>query len=93
MTKKLGIGILGCGNISAAYMKLTPLFEGIEIRRCADLDPNVAMARAQEFGILAMPIEELPAAENIDIIVNLTIKVVFPVFVKHFGIGQHFRFE
>ena len=38
MSNTLGIGILGCGNISAAYMRLAPLFKGIEVRACADLN-------------------------------------------------------
>ena len=39
MTKKktLGVGVIGCGNISAAYFRLAPLFRGIEMRACADL--------------------------------------------------------
>ena len=33
---KLGIGIIGCGNISAAYLRLAPLFKGLEVRAVAD---------------------------------------------------------
>ncbi len=32
MSKVLGVGVIGCGNISAAYMKLAPLFKDIEMR-------------------------------------------------------------
>ena len=32
MNKKLGIGILGCGNISSYYIKMLPFFKGIEIK-------------------------------------------------------------
>ncbi|MDO6729408.1 Gfo/Idh/MocA family oxidoreductase [Marinovum sp. 2_MG-2023] len=73
MSKKLGIGILGCGNISAAYMRLGPLFNGIEVRACADLNPEAAKARAEEFGLRADSIDDLLAANDIDIIVNLTV--------------------
>lgn len=69
----LGVGIIGCGNISAAYMQLAPMFNGIEIRACADINPDAAKARAQEFNLRAETIEDLLAADDIDIIVNLTI--------------------
>jgi predicted dehydrogenase len=71
--QKLGVGIVGCGNISAAYMRLAPLFRGIEIRSCADLDHEAASARAKEFGIRAESVESLLDAGDIDIVVNLTI--------------------
>ena len=51
MTGTLGIGIIGCGNISAAYFRLAPLFKGLEVRACTDLNPAAAEARAKEFGV------------------------------------------
>ncbi len=45
----LGIGIIGCGNISAAYLRLAPLFRGLEVRAVADIDMAAAKARAEEF--------------------------------------------
>jgi predicted dehydrogenase len=71
--RNLGVGVIGCGNISAAYMRLAPQFRGIEMRSCADLDKAAAKARAKEFGLRAQSVEELLAAPDIDIIVNLTI--------------------
>lgn len=69
----LGIGIMGCGNISAAYLRLAPLFSGMEIRACADLNPDASKARAAEFGIRAETIDALTRADDIDIVVNLTV--------------------
>lgn len=69
----LGIGIIGCGNISTTYLALAPLFNGIEIRACADLNMAAAKARADEYSVRAETIEQLMAADDIDIIVNLTI--------------------
>ena len=90
MSKKLGIGILGCGNISAAYMKLAPLFNGIEIIGCADLDPSVAELRGQEFDIKAMSIDEFLSAPDIDIIVNLTVPAAhFEVSSSILKAGKH----
>lgn len=73
MTKTLGVGIIGCGNISAAYMKLSPLFRGIEVRACADVNPEAAKARAEEFKLRQETVDGLLASDDIDIIVNLTI--------------------
>lgn len=73
MAKKLGVGVVGCGNISAAYLRLAPLFRGIEMRACADIDMAAANARAAEFGVRASTVDALLAADDIDIVVNLTI--------------------
>lgn len=70
---KTGVGIIGCGNISAAYLKLAPLFKAYEIRAVADIDPAAAAARATEFGVRAETVEELLRAPDIEVIVNLTI--------------------
>ncbi|KUF09350.1 Gfo/Idh/MocA family protein [Pseudoponticoccus marisrubri] len=79
---QMGIGVIGCGNISAAYMKLAPLFSGIEMRACADLDSAAAEARAAEFGLRAETVEELLAAPDIDIVVNLTVPA------SHFAVSK-----
>ena len=69
----IGVGIIGCGNISAAYLRLGPLFKGLEIRAVADLNTAAAEARAAEFGVRAETVEGLLAADDIGVIVNLTI--------------------
>lgn len=90
MTKTLGIGVLGCGNISAAYMRLAPLFRGIEMRACADLNADVATGRATEFGLRAETPEGLLAADDIDIIVNLTVPAAhFSVSMQVLEAGKH----
>ncbi|MFZ1681140.1 MAG: gfo/Idh/MocA family oxidoreductase, partial [Rhizobiaceae bacterium] len=73
MARKLGIGVIGCGNISAAYFRLAPLFRGMEMRACADMNGEAAAARAREFGLRAETVPGLLAARDIDIIVNLTV--------------------
>ena len=90
MTKTLGIGVIGCGNISAAYMRLAPLFRGLEMRACADMNPEAAKARASEFGLRAETVEGLLAADDIDIIVNLTIPAAhFEVSKRVLLAGKH----
>jgi predicted dehydrogenase len=73
MTTPLGIGIIGCGNISAAYFKLAPLFRGLEVRACADINPAAAEARAKEFGVEAQTMDALLANPGIDVTINLTV--------------------
>ncbi len=73
MTRKLGVGIIGSGNIAATYLGLAPLFRGIEMRACSDIDMAAAEARAEEFGVRAQSVPALLAADDIDIVVNLTI--------------------
>lgn len=90
MKKKLGIGVIGCGNISAAYMRLAPLFNGIEILFCADLNAEAARARAGEYGIRALDIDDLLVASDVDIIVNLTIPAAhFEVSKAVLEAGKH----
>ncbi len=82
MAKKLGVGVIGCGNISAAYFRLAPLFRGIEMRACADISAEAAKARAAEFGLRAETVDGLLAADDIDIVVNLTVPAA------HYGVSK-----
>ncbi|PYE84708.1 Gfo/Idh/MocA family protein [Pseudoroseicyclus aestuarii] len=69
----LGVGIIGCGNISAAYLRLAPLFKDITVKAVADINPEAAKARAEEFGVRAETVEDILAAQDVDVIVNLTV--------------------
>lgn len=69
----LGIGLIGCGNISTTYLRLAPLFAGLKIRAVADLNMAAAMARAEEFGVEPRSVEDLLGSDDIDVVVNLTI--------------------
>jgi predicted dehydrogenase len=90
MTTTLGIGIIGCGNISTTYLRLAPLFRGIEIRACADRDPAIATARALEYGVRAETVEALLAAPDIDLVINLTIPDAhYAVSARALEAGKH----
>ena len=69
----LGIGIIGCGNISTTYLRLAPLFKGLEVRAVADMNMAAAKARAAEYGVTAQSVEDLLANTDIDVVINLTI--------------------
>ena len=80
---KIGVGIIGAGNISKAYLRLAPLFRGFEIRAISDLDAEASKRRGEEFGILACSVEELLVAPDIDVVVNLTVPAA------HFSVTQN----
>ena len=46
MAGTLGVGVIGCGNISSAYFRLSKLFRAIEVKACADLNMEIAQAQA-----------------------------------------------
>ncbi|HLP65890.1 MAG TPA: Gfo/Idh/MocA family oxidoreductase [Rhizobium sp.] len=73
MTRELGVGIIGCGNISTTYFSLAPLFKGLKVLACTDLNMNAAELRAEEYGVKPQTVDELLANDELDIIVNLTI--------------------
>lgn len=73
MTKTLGVGIIGCGNISTQYLQLAPLFKGYDILAVADINMDSAKARAAEFDVRAETVDDLLAAADVDLIINLTI--------------------
>jgi predicted dehydrogenase len=73
MADQLGVGIIGCGNISTAYFKLAPLFRGLEVRACADVNHAAAEAKAKEFNAEAQTVDALLANPAVDVVINLTI--------------------
>lgn len=88
--KKFGVGIIGCGNISAAYLELAPLFNSFEVRAVADLNMEAAQKRAKEHAIRADTINDLLAADDIQIVVNLTIPAAhFEVTKRILEAGKH----
>ncbi len=90
MPKELGVGIMGCGNISTTYFKLAPLFKGLKVLACADLNDETAEARAEEYGVKAQSISDLLANDELDVIVNLTIPAAhFSVSKAILEAGKH----
>ncbi len=73
MADKLGVGIIGCGNISTTYFRLAPLFRGLEIRACADVVLAAAEKRAEDNNVEAQTVDALLANPAIDVVINLTI--------------------
>ena len=69
MAKVYGVGIMGAGNISAAYLRLAPLFKNLEVRAVADILPAAAEKRAAEYNVRAQTPDELLKNSELDVIV------------------------
>ena len=57
---KVGVGVIGCGNISGTYLTAARLFPRIDVRAVADQNPAAAEARGAEFGVEARRIADAP---------------------------------
>src|SRR5258708_8130876 len=70
----MNLGIIGCGTISPIYLQAPAKFPLLRIVACADLIPEVAQARARQYGVpkVAM-VEELLSDPEIDLVLNLTV--------------------
>ena len=68
----IGVGIIGTGNISDAYLKAAPQFASLKIVACADMNREAAAAKAALYGIEALSVDDLLADPRIAIVLNLT---------------------
>ncbi len=71
-TAPVGVGIVGCGVISAAYLRNAERFDSIRVVGCADVDVARAAQRSTEFGIPAYTVEELLENPAVELVVNIT---------------------
>lgn len=70
--RSLGIGLVGCGVISDAYLSNAEQFPFVEMIACADINEAASQEKAEKFGLEAMTVEKLLADDRIDIVLNLT---------------------
>jgi predicted dehydrogenase len=66
------VGIVGCGNIGPVYLRMLSAFDFIEVTACADLLPERAAAMAAGSNVAVLPVDDLLAAPDIDVVANLT---------------------
>ena len=86
----LRIGIVGCGSISIAYLRNAPLFRGVEITSCADINPDAAARRAAEYGLRVLDVDALIADPEVDLVLNLTIPAAhFDISMQALSAGKH----
>ena len=74
-TAPVRVGLVGCGTISDIYLtNVTQRYANLEIVAVADLVRERAESQAQKYGVpRVLPVEELLADPEIEIVLNLTI--------------------
>jgi predicted dehydrogenase len=91
--KKVNVGVIGCGRISGQYLEnLVRRFSFcLDVVACADLIPEAAQSRADEFDVpRACTVDELLAAPEIEIAVNLTVPAAhYEVSLAALEAGKH----
>lgn len=68
MGDTLKVGMVGIGNISGQYLTTLPRLPGVSLVAAADLDPS-----RQVPGVRMMTPAELYAADEVDLVLNLTV--------------------
>ena len=92
--QRVGVGVIGCGNISAAYLTAAKKFPILDVVALADAVPAAAEARGAEFGIPALSVDALLADPAVEIVLNLTVpKAHVEVGLKALAAGKHVHSE
>ena len=92
--RKVGIGVIGCGNISKAYLTAMKQFSNIELRAVADMRSSAAEQRGAQFAVPAMRVDRLLQRDDIEIVVNLTVPVAHTdVSLAVLNAGKHVHSE
>lgn len=90
---KVKVGVIGCGVISQVYLKnCTGMFgDVLEVKAVADLVPELARKRAEEFQIPHVyTVDELLADPEIEIVLNLTAPAAHaPLNLRALEAGKH----
>jgi predicted dehydrogenase len=94
MKNQIGLGIIGCGNISQAYFDGAKAFEVLKLVACSDINMDVANEKGKENDCCVQTVEELLANDDIDLVINLTIPSVHAeVSIKILQAGKHVHCE
>jgi predicted dehydrogenase len=90
VVRQVGVGIVGAGHISGAYLNALKNFDIVAVRGIADISPQASQKRSAEYGIAQLSIEELLSDPQIEIVLNLTIpKAHLEVGLKSLAAGKH----
>jgi predicted dehydrogenase len=71
--ERIDIGIIGCGNISHAYLKGAARSELVRVKSVADVYMAAAQEKAAEYGVQTVTVDQLLADQDIQIVINLTV--------------------
>ncbi len=89
--EKIGVGIVGAGNISDQYLSNLTTFPDFDVIFVADLDRERAASQAKKWGVPASgSLDELLANDQIQLVINLTIPAAHvPVSLAALNAGKH----
>lgn len=73
MLEPVRVGLIGCGVISNAYIRVSKRFPILNFVACADIVPAAAQRTEETYGIAATTVDELLARDDIEVVLNLTI--------------------
>jgi predicted dehydrogenase len=83
-----GVGLIGCGKISAAYLQAP--YSALRFVACADQDPVRAATTAAEHGLRAMSVEALLADPDVEVVCDLTVpRAHAEIGLAAFAAGKH----
>jgi predicted dehydrogenase len=68
----LGVGLMGCGNVSAQYLPNGPRLDALRFIACADVSEEARERVAAEHGLAPCTPEELLERPDVDVVLNLT---------------------
>lgn len=72
-SQAVNVGVIGCGNILRRYFETAERFDILNVQAVADVASERAKAAASTYGVEAQSVDDLLAADNIDVVVNLTV--------------------
>ena len=94
MSAPLRIGIIGVGNISGQYLAAMPTYPTITITAVADLHEDRAAAAAASLGAAVVPVSDLLASPDVDLVLNLTTPASHaPLALQSLAAGKHYYGE
>jgi predicted dehydrogenase len=84
------VGVVGCGVISHHYAQNAKEFDLFEFVSCADLDAAQAQALSEAYGFPMMAVDDLVAAPDVDVVLNLTPPAVHAAVTREaLAAGKH----
>jgi predicted dehydrogenase len=86
----LRVGVVGVGNISQQYFEHFPALPGLALTAVADLDVDRARSVGDAQGVRGTSVDELLAADDVDVVLNLTIPAAHAeVATRALDAGKH----
>ncbi len=89
--RPLGVGVVGCGNISGQYLRHLIAFPDVQVVFCADIDTGRARAQAGAYEVPAAgSVRQALEHPGVDLVINLTIPAVHAeVAAAALAAGKH----